>query len=496
MLKVLNSVAAPNFEALFHALPSPYMVLDRGLCFVDANEAYCRITERSREELIGRHIFEMFPNEGESGQRLRESFMRVLETGQADSIPFIAYPIALPLTKGGGFELRYWSAVHTPLLDNLGRTAFIVQNTVDVTELQQLRQMAYGPAREAVSAGESDLLQRTQEVERANRLLRQETQELRDLFMQAPSFVAVLSGEDQVFTFVNGAYQQLIGHRPVIGKPLAEALPEVVEQGFPELLRKVMSRGEPYIAEAAPVMLRRTPDGDLEERFLDFIYQPMRDESGRARGVFVEGSDVTQRVRAEQQQKLLLDELNHRVKNSLATVQSIAAQTKRASADLETFNKAFQSRLMALSATHNLLTAANWGNASLRDVLAVEAQPHGPERYRLEGPNVILSPSETLTLGLVFHELTTNAAKYGALSSAGGRVEVTWSVDRSGAAPVLDLDWVEMGGPKVEPPARQGFGSRLIERSFRGEIPGAAALSFLSDGLRCKVRLPLAVATA
>ena len=482
----------PDFEALFRSLPSPYMVLDRDFRFVDANLAYSAVTERRREELVGRNLFELFPNPGESGRRLLASFEKVRDTGQPDSIPLIAYPIPLPVTRGGGFEMRYWSAVHTPLLDGAGRTRFIVQNTVDVTELQRLRQMAYGGGiSEGPAPEEATLLQRTQEVERANRLLQEETRSLRDLFMQAPGFMAVLVGPDLVFSLVNRTYQQLIGHRPVIGKPLAEALPEIRDQGFNQLMRGVMSSGEPFIGSAVSVMLQRSPGAPLEERFLDFIYQPMRSADGLIWAVFVEGSDVTDRVRAERQQQLLLAELNHRVKNTLATVQAIAAQTLRVHPDPAAFREAFEARLISLSATHDLLTATSWRSADLGDVLLKELRPFGHERYALSGPRVDLAPAAALAMGLVVHELATNAAKYGALAAPVGQVDVTWSRQPEAAGDRLRLDWTERGGPPVTPPSRLGFGSRLIERSLQGALMGSAALTFAPEGLRCHIELPL-----
>jgi PAS domain S-box-containing protein len=487
-----SAVAAlPDFESLFRQLPSPYMVLDRDFKFVDANIAYCAVTERSRDELIGRNIFDLFPNPDEGGRRLRESFERVLESGRPHSIPLIPYPIPLPRSRGGGFEMRYWSAVHTPLLDAAGRTQFIVQNSVDVTELQRLKEMAYGPG-DDVATAEAVLLERTQEVERANRLLQEETHALRDLFMQAPGFMAVLAGPDLVFSLVNDTYQQLIGHRPVIGRPLLDALPEVANQGFTEILQGVMRTGQPFIGDSVSVRLQRRPGIPPEERFLDFIYQPMRARDGTVWGVFVEGSDVTDRVNAERQQKLLVDELNHRVKNVLATVQAIAAQTLRTSPDPAEFREAFESRLVGLSATHDLLTATSWRSASLRDVVLVEFRPYGAERYRLRGPEVDLSPSEALALGLVFHELATNAAKYGALSTPDGCVDVQWSVAETPDAPLqLALDWRERGGPPVRTPERRGFGSRLIERSLKGNLRGQALLTFAPGGLACHIDLPL-----
>ncbi len=481
-----TTVLQPDYTALFRVLPSPYMIIDRDFRYVEVNEAYCTVLERRRQDLIGRNLFDAFPDEGESGRRLRASFQRVLDTGRPDSLPLIPYAIERPPSRGGGFEMRYWSAAHAPLLGPDGEVAFIVQNTVDVTELQQLKTMAFGPGGEP-APGEKDLLQRARDVEAANLSLMRETQDLRDLFMQAPGFMAVLAGQELRFALVNNAYQQLIGHRQVIGRTIDEALPEVREQGFVELLHGVMARQEPFIGRAVSVRLRRAADAPLEERFLDFIYQPLRLPSGEVTGVFVEGSDVTDRVLAERQQKLLVDELNHRVKNSLATVQAIASQTLRATPDPEAFRQAFESRLIALSATHDLLTATSWRGADLRDVLLVEFKPYAPNRYALDGESVDLAPSEALALGLVVHELATNAAKYGALSDGDGCVEVTWTVEDSR----LRLTWRERGGPAVTPPARVGFGSRLIERSLTGSLAGSARLEFAPDGLICQIELPL-----
>lgn len=478
--------ASPDFAALFRALPSPYMILDRNLRYVEANDAYCTVLERPREQLLGRYIFDAFPDDGESGRRLKASFEQVLETGQPDSLALIPYAIERPASRGGGFEMRYWSAAHVPLRGPSGRVEYVVQNTVDVTELQQLKAMAYGPGGEP-APGEKDLLQRAREVQAANQILLRETQDLRELFMQAPGFMAVLAGPDLRFALVNNAYQQLIGHRQLIGRSLAEALPEVVEQGFVELLRGVIARREAFIGEAVSIHLRRTPDAPLEERFVDFIYQPILMPSGEVSGVFVEGSDVTDRVLAERQQKLLVDELNHRVKNTLSTVQAIAQQTLRSTPTPAAFRDAFESRLMALSATHDLLTAAGWRAADLCDVLLVELRPFSADRYSIEGPDVDLSPAETVALGLVFHELATNAAKYGALAMPEGRVEVRWTW----ADGRVDLVWTETGGPPVAPPTRRGFGSRLIEKSLEGQLGGQARLEFAPAGLICRVSLPV-----
>lgn len=481
-----RGMEAPDFGALFRILPSPYMILNRELRYVSANDAYCKVLERRREDLIGRNVFDVFPEMPESGGRLSASFARVLESGQPDTLALIPYPIERPASRGGGFEMRYWSAVNVPLLDADGRTAFIMQNTVDITELQQLKAMAYGPAG-IPAPGETDLLQRAREMQAANQSLLRETQDLRDLFMQAPGFMALLAAPDLRFVLVNSAYQQLIGHRAVIGRTVEEALPDVRDQGFVELLQTVLTRKEPHVGRAMSLRLKRAEGGEIEERFVDFIYQPILSVDGVVSAVFVEGSDVTDRVLAERQQKLLLDELNHRVKNSLAIVQAIAHQTLRSSPEPEGFRTAFEARLLAMAKTHDLLTATSWRSASLRDVLLAELGPYGSNHYRLEGPPVSLSPPEALAMGLVVHELATNAAKYGALSSPDGCVRVDWASEGGR----LRLVWRENGGPPVSAPTRRGFGSRLIERSLAGALDGTTRLEFRPHGLTCHLDLPL-----
>ena len=480
--------AGPDFEQLFRAMPGQYMVLDRDLVYVDANPAYCASTERTREEIVGRYVFDAFPRTREDSRLVEESFRRVLATGQAETLPLVTYPIPAP---GGGFQMKYWSLVHLPLFDEHGQVAYVAQNAVDVTELQQLKAIAYGPDPGAPARGESDLFQRAQEITALNASLAAETRGLRELFMQAPGFMAVLMGPDLTFALANTAYVQLIGHRQVVGRSLADALPEVVDQGYPRLLRSVMQARTPHIDHAASVLLQRTPGAPLEERFLDFIFQPISGPDGESIGVFVEGSDVTDRVMGERQQKLLLDELNHRVKNTLSTVQAIADQTLRTSPDPANFRAHFEARLMALSATHNLLTATSWVSADLGEVARLEFRPYGPERYRVSGPAVALSSSQALALGLLFHELVTNAAKYGALSSGDGRVEVVWRVRRAHGGADLEIDWRELEGPPVVPPSRRGFGSRLIERSLQGQLGGEATLDYAAEGVRCRIRLPL-----
>jgi len=208
--------------------------------------------------------------------------------------------------------------------------------------------------------------------------------------------------------------------------------------------------------------------------------------------------DVTEREEAfaavaesERRQRLLIDELNHRVKNTLAAVQSISRQSAKRAGSLEDFRDLFESRLIALSQTHNALTRTAWQHARLTELLMEQLGPYPTEQIRLEGEEVDLAPREALALGMVFHELATNAAKYGALSTPAGSVRVAWTVDEGRTSRQLDLAWEERDGPPVIQPARRGFGSRMVQGSVTGELGGEADLSFAPEGFRCRLSLPL-----
>jgi PAS domain S-box-containing protein len=219
---------------------------------------------------------------------------------------------------------------------------------------------------------------------------------------------------------------------------------------------------------------------------------------GRPRRFVGVSLDVTGRKRAEERQRLLLAELNHRVKNTLATVQSIAQQTLRHAASAEDFAEAFLARLRALANTHGLLTAREWLGADLRAVLAAELEPYGDEagRVALAGPAVHLGPPVVLALGMVTHELATNAAKHGALSVPGGRVAVSWEVVRDvvrdgRGEPVLEIEWLERGGPPVTPPRRRGFGSVVLQRGLSHAFGGRLDLAYEPEGVRCRIAVGL-----
>jgi two-component sensor histidine kinase/integral membrane sensor domain MASE1 len=198
--------------------------------------------------------------------------------------------------------------------------------------------------------------------------------------------------------------------------------------------------------------------------------------------------ELAERRRAEAHQRLLINELNHRVKNTLATVQSMGSQTLRSAAGLEEAREAFTSRLMALSSAHNLLTAQRWEGADLSELVTQAMAPFlNGQSLEISGPSVWLGSSRALGMAMALHELGTNAAKYGALSVAGGRVSVAWSLDGD----EVRLTWQEADGPPVTPPQRRGFGSRLIEKGLARELNGEVELRFEPQGVRCELRFKL-----
>lgn len=289
------------------------------------------------------------------------------------------------------------------------------------------------------------------------------------------------------------------------GKELLGVAPSR-ELAFADLLDRIAPQDQARPVKALESILR-TGGGvyDVEFRLIDqdrWVNVRGRmalDASGRPRRLIGVLAEVTDRHEAfaavsesGRRQRLLINELNHRVKNTLATIQSIALQTGRGAADVQEFQRNFQARLMSLAKTHDALTRSNWESLNLPDLLRAELAPYASDRVRLAGPDVALEPRQALALGMVFHEMATNAAKYGALSAAAGRVDVAWRVQNHGEAGArLALDWRESGGPPVSPPARAGFGSRLIPRSIEHELSGRAELNFARDGLRAGFVIPL-----
>lgn len=222
---------------------------------------------------------------------------------------------------------------------------------------------------------------------------------------------------------------------------------------------------------------------------------PVPDASGRVVQHFVSFVDLTDHMREAEHLRFLLDELNHRTQNTLATVQAIAIQTLRGVAD-EAVVEAFEGRILALSKAHSLLGASDWDAVTVRDVLERILAPFGlhearADRFSLEGDRVSLTPQAALSLAMAFHELAANAVEHGALSAGTGRVDVGWRVDETAGGARMLLRWVESGGPPVAPPGPRGFGLRLIEGGLAQDLDGDVHIAHEAGGLVCRIAMPL-----
>lgn len=467
-----------DFQTMMGDSPNPYMVLDREMRFVWANAAYLRSTMRSFSEIEGRVLFEAFPAPDENSHRqLRDSIQSAFDTGQIAELALIEYAIRNP---DGSMGHQVWSATHTPFRNGSGEVAYVLQHTVNVTELESLRRLR----------DETGVIGRARAVEQRYRDMAEEIAQLRSLLEQAPGFMAVATGSEHRFMFANAAYRRLLGERELVGRTVLEAVPEIEKQGLISMLDRVFASGKPYSGRRQRVALVHDSADAPRESYLDFILQPIKDAKGQTWGIFVQGHDVTEAVEAEDRQDLLINELNHRVKNTLAVVQGLAQQSF--GADAAGRFEVFGARLAALAGAHDLLTSSTWESADLHFLIqrSLEA-PAGCDgaRCTLDGPAVTLPPQLAVTLAMVVHELSTNAIKYGALSGGAGTVAVRWHAARVREGTELVIDWQETGGPPVVQPAREGFGARLIRRGLGSG--GRAELDYQPSGLHCRIEAML-----
>ena len=283
-----------DLDAIFASSPSPHVLLDGDLRMIWANDAYLAVTGRTRDQLIGRIMTEEFPAAPDSiaDRMLKASFKRVFDSGVTDHLPLIPYPIT---SADGTTHSRYWSATHTPLKDTKGAVEYLLQNTNDVTQLYVAGSRSGG----ASPTDQTTMVRRAEAVARQNLELGSVANFFRSIFDQAPSFIAIVSGPDHVFQLANHAYQHLIGRADVLGQTVRAALPELEGQGFYELLDQVYATGTPFSQNGAAVRFRPR-DGQLEvQRYVDFVFQPLRDSEGLTTGIFVQGHDVTGQKEAE-----------------------------------------------------------------------------------------------------------------------------------------------------------------------------------------------------
>ena len=302
---------------------------------------------------------------------------------------------------------------------------------------------------------------------------------------------AIISTDlEGVTTSWNSGAERLFGYsaRQAVGGPVTLCIPaDGIDQ---ELAIVARVRDGEKIENYETVQRRK--DGTLLD--VSLTLSPLRDAEGRIVGTSRIARDITERKRQERHRELLVNELNHRVKNTLATVQSFALQTLRHAGTLAEGRDSFEARLMALSKAHDVLTQEHWESASLDNVVANAIEPYSGDahgsRFQIAGPIVRLRPRAVLALSMALHELATNAVKYGALSNRTGIVEIIWRLI-PGDPQRLQLRWTESGGPPVEALRRRGFGSRLLEHGLAHDLAGEVRLSFTRRGIVCTVDAPL-----
>ncbi|WP_395852551.1 PAS domain-containing protein [Cystobacter fuscus] len=324
----------PDFQLLFEQSPGPYLVAipDADFTLVAVSDAYLRATLTTREGILGRPFFEVFPDNpadpNATGVRnLRASLERAMATRAPDTMAVQKYDIRRPEAEGGGYEERYWSPINTPVLSPEGEVLYLLHRVEDVTDFVRLSLRREEESERTAALQnrnlemEAELLHRSQELQAANQQLREAVRErddflaltaqaraqaerqrewLHSLFMQAPTAIAIFRGPRYVIELANSQVCRLWGRRPedVLGKPLFEALPEAAGQGFEVCLDEVLATGVPFVGMEMPARVARLEGGAIEDVYFNFVYEPMRDAQGRVDAVIAVATDVTELVQA------------------------------------------------------------------------------------------------------------------------------------------------------------------------------------------------------
>lgn len=422
------------------------------------NDAICKMLGRSREQLLSMNFYEYtHPDDVGKDAALYERQV----AGELDR-----YVLRKRALKADGTTV--FLDIHSSSVRDEAGFRYGVRIIQDVTEAQHLEDR-----------------------------LREGQRHLRDLLEALPAAVYTTDAEGHI-TFFNRAAVDMAGRVPQQGDKWCVTWRLFHPDGSPlphDECPMAIALKEGRSVRGAEAIAER-PDGSRVP-FIPYP-TPLHDADGRLIGAINMLVDITERKRAENRQRTLIDELNHRVKNTLTTVQSLAAQTARHAEGAQDLYEKLEARLLALSRAHDLLTRRHWENAPLDSLVSEILSPitqGGTERIQIEGPSIYVSTREALNLTMVLNELATNAVKYGALSVAGGSVGVSWGMERQADTKQLVLTWREFGGPAVTPPTRRGLGSRLMERCIERDLGGELDLAYFPEGLVCGISIPFALET-
>ena len=446
-------------RAALEELDSVYANAPVGLCVLDAEGRFRRVNRRMAEidgvpaeAHLGRSIGEVLPDLAEVSEALHR---QVMASGRA--VLDVEVTGETPAEPG---VRRTWLQGWLPLRDPAGQVYGVSVVAEEVTERR-----------------------------RAQAALAESEARFREMADNAPVMVWV-SDAGGAITFMSRSWYQFTGRPPDsgLGEGWAEAVHAEDRPAVRDALQQATERREPFRLE------HRLHRADGETRWAICAATPRQGPDGSFLGHVGSLLDITARREAEERRLLLAREVDHRAKNALAVVQAAVRLTR--ADDIASFVRAVEGRVTALARAHTMLAEGEWRGIGLRALVegefgAFTAGADGTPRIDLEGPDLTLAPPATQALSMVVHELATNAVKYGALSVAGGRVAVSWELDR--AVGLLRLHWREQGGPPVErPPERRSFGSRVIETTLRDQLGGAVERRWERDGLACDIALPLA----
>ena len=384
-----------------------------------------------------------------------------------------------------------WSDIEPLILSALAGEASYRENLPLVIRRSGYDEQAwftfsYSPARDDSGkiVGMFCAVTETTEQQRTAAALRESEERFRLMADSSPALIWVADDQGKV-VFANTRYCEVFG-RPA---------DDIHGDGWMRIVHPDDLRGhtddflKAFAARERFKRVTRVISRSGETLWLHCEGAPRFESDGAFAGYVGVNLDITDAKKAEEHLRLMVLELNHRVKNNLSTVQSIASQTLRGAEDLPSAHKAFIGRISALASAHDILTREQWEGAGPAEIAHGVLDPLTPDQRRIavSGPKLVLQPRAALALSMAFHELGTNALKYGALSRPEGRVDIRWSLDDG----ELTLSWVERGGPPVSTPLRTGFGSRLLTRALADDLQGDVELRFPTGGLECHIRAPL-----
>jgi PAS domain S-box-containing protein len=468
--KELHKISASNdpFAAAVRATRMPMLVTDPSQAdnpIVFLNDAFTKLTGYTREEVLGQNCrFLQGPGTNlEDIARVRNAIAR----REAIEIDLLNY------RKDG---TTFWNRLLiSPVFNEEGDLSYFFASQFDVS-----------PERNRVNELQMSHSELESEIER--RMLDLMTNESRVRFILDSAKMGIWTLDLNNYRLIASPQCKITfgrpSHAPFSYDDLQQAILEEDRLRWNEVIDKAIASSSPFEIE----FRIKTTAGEI--RWVSVRGQVSRDLTDMPSIMSGVSQEITERKEAEEHRKLLARELNHRVKNMLATAQSVFLQSLRSANTLKEAQEIAVGRINSLSTAQDLLTQEGWSSATMRDVVERSIAPFGGADFRIAGPRILLGARAVSILSLTLHELATNSIKYGALKSEAGSITITWEV-LPGDPAMLKFYWSEMGGPPVQPPSKRGFGSRVVENIVSGEFQGRAKLNFHRDGVSYEIEAPI-----